>query len=82
LAALPECGILSPMARVLVQSSVISSVEYDAKGKTLEVEFRTGRVYQYSNVPQRVFDDLTRAPSVGAFFNREIRDRYASREIR
>jgi hypothetical protein len=67
--------------RITLSSSVIASIAYDAPAKTLEVEFGTGRVYLYLDVPQSEFEALTRAPSAGAYFNREIRDRYAFREI-
>jgi len=40
------------MLRMSVSSSNISSVGYDPKTQTLEVEFHNGGVYQYFNVPQ------------------------------
>ena len=71
----------SEMMKATLSSSVIASVAYDAPTKTLQVEFRTGRVYWYLDVPQSEFEALTRAPSAGGYFNHEIRDRYAFREI-
>jgi hypothetical protein len=35
----------------------------------------------YDNVPSEVFEELKTANSKGAFFNREIRDRYSFREF-
>ena len=67
--------------RLTLSSSVVASIAYDAPTKTLQVEFRTGRVYWYLGVPPSEFEALKRAPSAGAYFNREIRDRYAFREI-
>ena len=67
--------------RLGLSSSVIASVAYDAATKTLQVEFRTGRVYWYLDVPRSEFEALTQASSAGAYFNHEIRDRYAVREI-
>jgi len=67
--------------RCALSSSVIASVAYDAPTKTLQVEFRTGRVYWYLDVPQSEFEGLMQASSAGAYFNHEIRDRYAFREI-
>ena len=62
-------------------SSVIASVAYDVATGTLEVVFRSGRVYRYFDVPPEAFDALRQADSVGAFFNHEIKPRYRSREI-
>jgi len=67
--------------RLALSSSVIASVAYDAATKTLQVEFRTGRVYWYLDVPRSEFEALTRASSAGAYFNHEIRERYGFREI-
>jgi len=64
------------MLRRTVDSSVITSVGYDAKTNVLEVEFRTGRIYQYFLVPQSVYRELMRADSIGKYFNAEIRGSY------
>jgi hypothetical protein len=66
------------MERDTVSSSNLASVGYDPGSETLEVEFlKSGRVYQYLNVPQFMYDRLMQAPSVGVFFNAEIKDSYA-----
>ena len=66
------------MERDTVSSSNLASVGYDPGSETLEVEFlKSGRVYQYLNVPQFMYDRLMEAPSVGVFFNAEIKDSYA-----
>ena len=36
-------------------SSHITNIKYDDKTKTLEIEFYNGAVYQYENVPKKVF---------------------------
>jgi hypothetical protein len=45
------------------------------------VTFITGRIYQYAEVPPDVAGAFATASSKGVFFNHEIRDRYAFREI-
>lgn len=65
------------MDRQLVTSSNLASVGYDATAETLEVEFKSGLIYQYYNVPQIMFDQLLQAPSVGTFFNANIKNVYA-----
>jgi hypothetical protein len=48
----------------------------------LEVEFvKTGRVYEYYNVPQFMYDRLLEAPSIGIFFNTEIKNAYACNPV-
>ena len=70
------------MIRRSVSSTNISSIGYEAESGTLEIEFRSGGIYQYSSVPQAVFDELMRAPSHGAYFHRHIRKQYKWVKIR
>lgn len=70
------------MERIRVRSSNISSIGYEASTNTLEVEFHSGSIYQYSRVPERVYDALMRAGSHGAYFNDHVRDSYSTRQVR
>ncbi len=54
----------------------MKSVGYESTGKILEIEFRSGAVYQYLDVPKKVHEGLRRAGSKGQYFNGEIRDAY------
>jgi hypothetical protein len=69
------------MERHRVDSSVIIAVGYDDGSGILEVVFRTGRTYRYFRVPQKAYDAMLQAKSIGAFFNREIRPRYRGVEV-
>ncbi|HKO58801.1 MAG TPA: KTSC domain-containing protein [Thermoanaerobaculia bacterium] len=69
------------MHREPVSSSVIASLGYDDKERVLEVEFRTGRVYQYFLVPRATFEKLMRAASVGSYFNHEVRPYFDAQEV-
>ena len=64
------------MHREPVASSAISSVGYDPESETLEVEFTSGAVYEYYDVPRKVFRSLMSAPSKGQFLAKRIKDRY------
>lgn len=64
------------MHRLPVESSAIASVGYDARTRTLEVEFVGGGVYRYLGVPPREHETLLRADSLGAYVNRSIKPRY------
>jgi hypothetical protein len=69
------CGE-NEMRRTHVSSSAISSVGYDERSSVLEVEFQSGAVYDYFDVPPKVYKALLKAPSKGNFVSRRIRDRY------
>ena len=70
------------MERQAVSSSNLASVGYDPDSETLEVEFlKTGKVYEYLNVPEFMFERLLAAPSAGIFFNSEIRDAYSCNPV-
>jgi hypothetical protein len=62
-------------------STAIRDIFYDQSKRALWVTFVTGRRYVYDDVSQNVFDAFKTAPSRGAFFNQEIRDKYGFREV-
>ncbi|WP_129668775.1 KTSC domain-containing protein [Phytoactinopolyspora endophytica] len=64
------------MRRKAVSSSVVASVGYDADSRTLEVEFHSGEVYRYLDVPEFDVARLLRAESLGRFLNEWIKPRY------
>jgi hypothetical protein len=69
------------MRRVPVRSTTLRSAGYDPATRTLEAEFRTGRVYAYSDVPPELWLSLLATRSKGRFFNFLIRDRFSFREV-
>ncbi|HEY4225091.1 MAG TPA: KTSC domain-containing protein [Pseudolysinimonas sp.] len=71
---------MTSMRRTPVRSSVIASVGYDADTAVLEVEFRSGDLYRYFAVPPSVHRALLEADSPGAYFNRNISDKYPTRQ--
>lgn len=62
-------------------SSVIQAIDYEPEHSRMTVTFTTGRIYEYYMVPPRVVAAFQSAFSKGTFFNSEIRNRYACREI-
>lgn len=69
------------MDRIQVVSSNISSVGYDAGSLTLEVEFNSGSIYQYLNVPESEYEGLMNASSKGRYINRNIKSHYKDVKI-
>lgn len=62
------------MERTPVESGTVRSIGY-ADG-TLEIEFLTGSVYQYFDVPESIHQALLSADSHGGFFNQQIRGHF------
>lgn len=69
------------MERVSLASRAVVSAGYDPASQTLELEFASGRIYRYYEVPQGTYEWLLRARSKGAFVTRVINERYAFREV-
>jgi len=66
----------SAMQRELVESSTLASVGYDTNQLLLELEFRSGGVYQYLGPLDSLHRELMTAESKGRFFNQNIRDHF------
>ena len=47
----------------------------------LEVEFRSGEIYRYFDVPQRTYHQLVQAESKGAYLNLNIRKSFSFKRI-
>lgn len=59
------------MTRTPVTSSLIRSLGHE--GDVLEVEFSSGRIYQYHGVSPEQAEALRTAPSIGQHFATHIR---------
>jgi len=64
------------MDRVPVTSSMVRSIGYEEASQTLEVEFNSGLVYQYYNVPGSIHEQLLAAESMGKFINFQIKPHF------
>jgi hypothetical protein len=68
------------------KSSTIHRVEYLEMEKTLEIEFRSGNVYRYYNVPPRLWKVfqlyIECEGSAGSFFNEYIKNQFNSEKVR
>lgn len=69
------------MDRYNVASSNILSIGYDQPTMTLEVEFLNGRIYQYYNVPENMYDEIMKTPSKGRFLHAYIRNAYPYSQV-
>lgn len=53
-------------------SSNLKRYGYDKKTRKLQIEFKNGGQYEYSEVPQEVVDELLQASSHGEYFSANI----------
>ena len=55
---------------------MIRSVGYDERYSRLEIEFTSGKIYQYEAVPEEVYRGLMSAGSKGRYFEEQINGRF------
>lgn len=70
------------MYRTAVSSSNIRSIGYDKSIAILEVEFLSGDIYQYFNVPEFLYNQFLHSGSHGQFLNDHIRYNYRYQKVR
>ncbi|EMF6669800.1 KTSC domain-containing protein [Serratia marcescens] len=69
------------MHRQSVNSSRVKSIGYDKQRKVLEIEFFELGIYQYIDVPVRIYETFLTVKSKGRFFDGVIKDKYLCRKI-
>jgi hypothetical protein len=69
------------MKRTIVYSSTLRSAGYDADDCILELEFTSGDVYRYYNVPGGKYLGLMMATSKSSFFSGQIKDQHDFKKI-
>jgi hypothetical protein len=74
--------ISSRIARQPVHSRALASVGYSKRLHALEVEFVSGAVYRYSNVPPQVYRDLLSATSKAQFYDTNVRGHFPSVHVK
>ena len=67
------------MERSQITSSFLAAIGYSPESQTLEVEFKSGRIYQYMGVTTETYTALMAAESVGHFYSRMISGKYEHR---
>lgn len=64
-----------------LDSSNIAAIDFDDLTDTLTIYFRSNFVYQYFGVPKATVDAMEKAPSVGVYFAKHIKNNYAFNKI-
>lgn len=69
------------MEMIQVDSSNLAAIGYDENTSTLTIQFKSGAIYEYYDVPQFEFDNLMGAESKGTHANQNIYKRYRQQKI-
>ncbi len=69
------------MNREYIESSMITSIGYDPNCSILEVEFKSGAVWQYFDYPEFLWYEFRNSESKGKFFHREIKNQYSENRV-
>jgi hypothetical protein len=74
--------ISSRIARQPVHSHALAAIGYSKRLHALEVEFVSGAVYRYSNVPSQIYRDLLSAASKAQFYDTNVRGHFPSVHVK
>ncbi len=63
-------------------SSVVKAIKYDAPSHTLRIVYVSGSIYDYKQVPEKIYEKMRAAGSKGEFLNTEIKGHYSFQKIK
>lgn len=69
------------MERTPVKSSMAKSIGHDPFQSVLEIEFNSGEIWHYYNVPHDVYKEMLTF-SIGKYFKAFIKGKYDDKRIR
>lgn len=64
-----------------IKSSMLKTMTYDKKERTLDVTFRNGSSYQYTEIGKTPVSRVLKAASKGRAFHKHIRDKYPTEKL-
>ncbi|MDB4902038.1 MAG: ATPase protein [Mucilaginibacter sp.] len=62
-------------------SSVVAAMQYNAATSILRIIYVSGDVYDYKNVPEKVYKEMKAYTSKGTFLNKRIKGNYDFEKI-
>jgi hypothetical protein len=62
-------------------SSVVAAIRYYPDTSTLRVVFVSGTVYDYKNVPEKIYKKMKAATSKGTFLNHHIKGNFDYKKV-
>jgi hypothetical protein len=69
------------MDRRNIESTMISSIGYDFSSSALEIEFKSGVVWQYYDFPESTWYEFDNAESHGKYFLSQIKGQYTEVKV-
>ena len=63
-------------------STVISAMRYNPGTSTLRIIFVSGLIYDYKNVPEKVYKAMKAASSKGSYLNQHIKPVYPYEKVK
>jgi hypothetical protein len=63
-------------------SSVIAAIIYNSALSTLRIIFVSGAIYDYKNVPEKVYQAMKASDSKGTYLNEHIKGNYEFEKIK
>jgi hypothetical protein len=69
------------MQRIDLDSTALEAATYQEQLALLELEFRSGAIYQYGGVPAQTYQELLLAESKGGYFHSHTRDHFPYAKI-
>ena len=69
------------MRKEQVESTNIDYAGYDYQSGTLQVEFKSGKIYQYLEVGPDVWDEFMCADSKGRYLNQVIKKEFDFKQV-
>ncbi|AUP76617.1 KTSC domain-containing protein [Kosakonia oryzendophytica] len=64
-----------------VTSSRIASVGYDSLNRILEIRFHDNSIYQYRDVPERIFSVFLTVVSKGRFYDGVVKGKFPEKKL-
>jgi len=65
----------------IMPSTVISKFFYDADNRMLKIVFVSGIVYEYKNVPKKVYEEMKASGAKGIYFNQYIKGKFEFKKV-
>lgn len=69
------------MNRTAITANGISQVGYEQGSQILEIEFASGNVFQFFNVPEKMFDQFMSSAHKEFYYERNIYERFPYKRI-
>ncbi len=64
-----------------VDSTNLEAIKYDHNRRILHIKFRNGSEYEFSNLPQKVYEGLLKSDSKGSYFQQYIKGYYLYKRL-